>query len=142
MALASRPSAQRAQGGSLSLPVVLTMAVVAIGLAGALSLLPSSQATRTTYDMRELEMARDDWQARIHELEAEIASLGSLERIDREARERLGMVPPTETIHITVDVPAPEKQILPERFLPTREEKTEEDRQSLWESLLDFLPLP
>lgn len=142
MALSNRHSTQRAQGGSLSLPLVLAMAVAAIGLAGALSLLPSSKATSTTHNIRQLEMARDDWQARIHELEAEIASLGSLERIDREARERLGMVPPTRTVHITVDIPAPEKQILPERFLPTREEKPEEDRQSLWESLLDFLPIP
>lgn len=142
MAVASRPSTRRTQRGSLSLPVVLTVAVVAIGLAGALSLLPSSQATRTSYSIRQLEMARNDWQARIHELEAEIASLGSLERIDREARERLGMVPPTETIYITVDVPAPEKQLLPARFLPTTEEKPQAERQSWLESLLDFLPLP
>lgn len=142
MAVTSRPPARRTQSGSLSLPMVLTLAVMAIGLAGTLSLLPSSQATSTSYSMRQLETTRNDWRARTHELEAEIASLGSLERIEREARERLGMVPPTETIIITVDMPPPEKQIIPERFLPTTEEKPEEDQQSWWESLIDFLPLP
>ncbi len=118
------------------------MAVVAIGLAGALSLLPSSQATSTSFQIRQLEMARDDWRARLHELEAETASLASLERIDRDARERLGMVPPTETTYITVDLPAPEKQILPARFLPATEGERKEEQKSWWESLLDFLPLP
>ena len=142
MAVASRSSTQQAQGGSLSLPVLLTLAVVAIGLTGSISLLPSSQATSTSYHIRQLEVARSDWQARIRELEAETASLGSLERIDRDARERLGMVPPTRTTYLTVDIPAPEKQILPTRFMPGGEEKPREDEQSLWESLLDLLPLP
>ena len=142
MAVASRSSTQRTPGGSLSLPLLLTLAVIAIGLAGSLALLPSSQATSTSYRIRQLEMTRNDWQARIQELEAETASLRSLDRIDLDALARLGLVTPTKTIYLTVDVPAPETQILPTRFMPTREEKPQKDRQSLWESLLDFLPLP
>jgi cell division protein FtsL len=101
----------------------------------------SSRATSTSTDIRQLERARDDWEARSQELQAEIAFLGSLDRIEKEARGRLGMVPPTETIYVTVDQPAPEKQLIPLRFLPAAKEQPQQ-HHSWWESILDMLPLP
>jgi cell division protein FtsL len=124
------------------MPLVLTIALVAIGLAALLPLLQSSQATTTGYSIRELERQRNDWQARIHELEAEVASLASLDRIENEARDRLKMQAPEDTVYITVDLPAPESQPIPERFLPPKNQETTQGDKSWWQSLLDLLPLP
>jgi len=134
-------AAPRSEGRQLSLPSLVTICLVVIGLAGLLPLMLSSRATSTSTDIRQLERARDDWEARSQELQAEIAFLGSLDRIEKEARERLGMVPPTETIYVTVDQPAPEKQLLPLRFLPATKEQPKQ-QHSWWESILDMLPLP
>jgi cell division protein FtsL len=119
----------------------VTICLVVIGLAGLLPLIQSSQATSTSSDVRQLERARNDWQARLQELQAEVAFLGSLDRIEKEARERLGMVPPSETVYIVVDEPAPETQLVPLRFLPPKKEQPRQE-ESWWESILGKLPLP
>lgn len=124
------------------MPAVLTIALVAVGLAGLLPLLQSSQATTTGDNIRRLERQRSDWEARIHELDAEIASLAALDRIDREARERLNMLPPEETVYLTVNVASPETQPFPARFLPPEKQETVKEDQSWWQSLLDLLPFP
>jgi len=53
----------------------------------------------------------------------------------------LGMVPPTETIYVAVDEPAPEKQLVPLRFLSADKKQPRHD-DSWWESILDMLPIP
>ena len=130
----------RKEGRQLSLPSLVTICLVVIGLAGLLPLIQSSNATSTSSSVLQLERARNDWQARLQELQADIATLGSLDRIEREARGRLGMVSPSETIYVVVDEPVPETQPVPLRFLPS---KTEQPRHedSWWESLLGKLPL-
>ena len=140
-AIADERHAPRARGRPLSMPVVLTMALMAIGLAGLLPLLQSSQATTTGYTIRQLERQRNDWEARSHELEAEIASLAALDRIEKEARERLNMQAPEQTLYLGVDVAAPESHPIPNRFLPPKQE-TAKEQQSWWQSLLDLLPFP
>ena len=134
-------AAPRSEGRQLSLPSLMTICLVVIGLAGLLPLIQSSQVTSTSSNVRQLERASNDWEARLQELQAEVAFLGSLDRIEKEARERLGMVPPSETIYITVDTPAPETQLVPLRFLPPKNEQPPQE-DSWWESLLDKLPLP
>jgi cell division protein FtsL len=129
------------EGRQLGLPSLVIICVVVIGLAGLLPLLVSSKVVHTSEDIRQLESTRDDWEARTQELEAEIAVLGSLDRIEKEARQRLGMVPPEETIYVTVDQPAPEKQIVPQRFLPPKKEQPHHD-SSWWESILGMFHLP
>jgi cell division protein FtsL len=124
------------------MPVVLTIALVAVGLAGLLPLLQNSQAVNTDYNIRQLERQRNDWEARIHELEAEIASLASLNRIEREARERLHMEAPEDIVYLTVDVPRPESQPVPDRFLPPEKQESVREDRSWWQSLLDLLPFP
>ena len=141
MAIADRRHAPRAAGRPLAMPAVLTIALMAIAVAAVLPLFQNSQATITSDNVRQLERARNNWQARTYELEAEIATLGSLDHIEKEARERLGMVPPTETIYLTVDEPSPPEQFVPLRFLPPKQKQAEK-AQSWWESLLDQLPLP
>jgi len=141
-AIADERPAPRAKGRPLGMPVVLTIALVAVGLAGLLPLLQSSQATTTGYNIRQLERQRNDWEARSHELEAEIASLAALDRIEREARERLHMQEPEDTLYLTVDVPRPESQPVPDRFLPPEKQESVKEDQSWWQSLLDLLPFP
>jgi cell division protein FtsL len=141
-AVADERPAPPAKGRPLGMPVVLTIALVAVGLAGLLPLLQSSQTTTTGYNIRQLERQRNDWEARIHELEAEIASLAALDRIENEARERLHMEAPEHTVYITVDVPRPESQPVPDRFLPPKKQEGVKEDQSWWQSLLDLLPFP
>ena len=140
-ATARERAAPRSEGWQPGLPSLVITCVVVIGLAGLLPLLLSSRVIHTSEDIRQLEGVRNDWQARIQELEAEIAVLGSLNRIETEARGRLGMVPPDETIYITVDQPAPEKQIVPLRFLLPKKHQSQGD-ESWWESILGIFPLP
>lgn len=138
-AIADKRPAPRTKGRPLSMPVVLTIALVAVGLAGLLPLLQKSQDVNTNYSIRQLERQRNDWEARIHELEAEIASLAALDRIEKEARQRLDMQTPGDTVYLSVDVASPESQPIPDRFLPPKQESVKE-QQSWWQSLLDLLP--
>jgi cell division protein FtsL len=138
-AIADERPAPRTKGRPLSMPVVLTIALVAVGLAGLLPLLQSSQTTTTGYSIRQLERQRNDWEARIHELEAEIASLAALDRVEEEARQRLAMQTPEDTVYLSVDVASPESQPIPDRFLPPKQESAKEQK-SWWQSLLDLLP--
>lgn len=124
-----------------SLPVLLISSTVAIGLAALLPLIQSSDATTTNGNIQRLEQRIADRQARLHEIELEVASLGSLNRVEGEAIERLGMRVPEEIHYITVDVPAPEEQRLPSRFLPERTER-EESGSSVWDKLFGWFPLP
>ena len=126
---------------SPSLPVLLIASTVAIGLAALLPLLQSSDATTTNGNNQRLEQKAADWQARLHEIELEIASLGSLNRIERGAMERLQMTVPEKIHYITVDVPVPEEQRLPNRFLPEQTER-QESGSSLWDKLFGWFPLP
>ncbi len=126
---------------SPSLPILLTVAALAIGLAALLPLIQSSSATSTNGNIQRLDQAKTDWQARLREIELEVASLSSLNRIEQEARERLGMVPPEETRYITVPGPAPEAWRLPSRFLPAPIEQ-QESGSSLWDKAFGWVPLP
>jgi len=134
-------AAPQSEGRQLSLPSLMIISLVVIGLAGLLPLIQSSRVTSTSSDIRRLERTRNDWQARLQELQAGVAFLGSLDRIEKEARERLGMAPPSETVYVIVDAPAPETQLVPLRFLPPKNEQPPQE-DSWWESLLDKLPLP
>ena len=140
-ATAREHAAPRSEGRQPGLPSLVIICVVVIGLAGLLPLLLSSKVVHTSEDIRQLEGVRNSWQARIQELEADIAVLGSLDRIEKEARQRLGMVPPDETVYITVDQPAPERQIVPQRFLPPKKDQSRAE-ESWWESILGMFHLP
>lgn len=142
--LATAHQGQEASGlGQLlrtpSLPLLLIVAALAVGLAALVPLIQSSLATTTNGNIQRLERERADWQARLHELELEVARLGSLDRIEQEAKSRLNMVPPEEVRYIIVDVPAPAERRLPSRFLPPEPEK-EKASPSLWERLFGWLP--
>jgi cell division protein FtsL len=113
------PAARRAHG-VLGPPAGRLLAVVAaavVGIAAFIPLIQDSGATTKGYELRDLERERNEWRARVHDLESEVAALGSTERVRREATERLGMAPPAKTIYLGVGVPAPPLGRVPSRYL-------------------------
>lgn len=92
-------------------------AALALGFAG-LQVNQFSRVTTTGYAIGTLERERAEKQAEVHGLEAEVARLSSLARVDWEARTRLGMVPATRRLYIAVNQPLPQEQTLPTRYLP------------------------
>lgn len=129
-------------GKAFSLPLLLTLAALAIGLAALFPLIQSSGATSTNFQIQRLEQELTDWEARTDELEAEIATLSGLERIEQEAAQRFQMVPAQETIYLTVDQPGPEPLRLPSRFLPPEPAPALAGGSSLWDRLFGWLPWP
>ena len=92
-------------------------AALALGFAG-LQVNQFSRVTTTGYAIGELERTRAEKLAEVHELEAEVAHLSSLARVDFEARTRLRMEPATRRLYIEVNQPLPQRGTLPTRFLP------------------------
>lgn len=123
-----------------NIPVILIMATLVVGIAALLPLVQTSLATSTGGNVSRLEQMREDWQARLHEQEVRVAELGSLDRIEREAKVRLKMVAPDSVTYLRIDAPAPAPHKLPSRYLPDEKEPVESG--SLWGDLFGWLPLP
>jgi len=122
-----------------SLRRILALAFGAVALVGLLQVIQTSDATSTSYTIRRLEQERQDWSAQVHSLEAEVATLASLDRVEREAQGRLGMVPAEKVLYLQVDVPPPQQQLLPRRF-STSKPSVDEPGTSWWQALLELLP--
>lgn len=117
------PPRQRAQApaaprGSLLAVVGLSAAVLLAAGAVLLPVVQSSTLTATGVDIRQMERRKADLEAAIYKTQAEIAQLGSIERIDREARGRLGMAPAARTVTLSVSAPPPPRWSVPARYLP------------------------
>ncbi len=132
-----RSALELAHAGSL--PIILIIAALVVGFTALLPLVQSSGATSTAGQLQQLERQKLDWQARLRELEVDVATLGSLSRIEKEARLRYGMTRPKDTYYITVDVAPPEDRKLPSRFLPPERDRGEAG-SSLWDTLFGWLP--
>ena len=129
----SRPLSQ-----PLSLRPVLLGAFLVIALVGLLQVTQTSGVTSTGYSLRSLEQERLARQA--HQLEAEVAALTSMERIESEARGRLGMVAPAEVETLEVHKQPPAQQLIPQRYFPEAAEST--PKAGSWQQrLLRLLPL-
>lgn len=95
--------------------------MAAIGLIFAAMLLPvvqSSDATTTGYAIRTHEQELADLNAKTYTIQAQIAQLDSIGRIQQEAA-RLGMVPaPPQAAAVSVNAATPGELLLPRRYLP------------------------
>jgi len=124
---------------------VLLIAGAAIVVIGLLQVVQTSEATTASFAIQRLEQRRLELEASVRGLEADVAALSSLERIDREAA-RLGLAPPSaqETIEVNVPWSGAEEDWLPSRFAPAGEEQAGENGSSggpaWWDGLLDLLP--
>ncbi len=110
-------------GAQLQLMPLLLIAVGAVIVIGLLRVVQTSQATSASFAMQSLQQDKLELATGVRQLEAEVASLSSLERIEREA-ERLGLELPVTVTHTTVDAvwPAAADDLLPARFAPAVEE--------------------
>jgi cell division protein FtsL len=142
--MATAPRAEGALPGAArasTLPIVLIIAAMIVGLTAMLPLVQSSGATSIAGSVQRLQEDKAALQARLRELETEVATLGSLGRIQQEAKVRLEMEQPKDVRYIRVDLPPPADRRLPSRFLPPQQEPVPaNDDSSLWEKLFGWLP--
>ena len=131
--------ASHALGGFASLPVILLIAAMIVGLAALLPLVQSSGTTTTAGNLTQLQQTADDWQARLEEEQGKVAQLSSLNTIRQQATTRLKMVEPADTHYITVDAPAPASDPLPSRF-QTAPQPAPAAGKSLWDDIIGRLP--
>ena len=118
-----------------AIAAVLTVAA-AIAL---LQVVQSSSFANTGQQIQGLETQKLDSTARVHQLEAEVAALSSLDRIERNARDRLGMVPARNIMYVQVAVPAPEDPLLPRPVLTAPSSRV--SHPTIWQRLVHLLPL-
>jgi cell division protein FtsL len=121
--------------------VIAAIAVTLVVVVAAFQVSQFSSLTNTSYEINELNRVRAEKQARNHALEAEVASLSSLARVDLDARLRLGLQPAAKIIHVDVNQPLPADQSLPTRFLPREPEAEYTEETPLWRRLIRLLPL-
>jgi cell division protein FtsL len=141
------PGGSRAGGRSWSLawephlrlrPVLILAAVAGI-VVGLVSVVQSSDATRTNFAIQQLEQERLGLQTRVQEMEAEVAALQSLNRVEQEARGRLGFVPGGQPERVEVGLPLPEQRQLPgEGAAAGTDDKS--GGSSWWRRALKLLP--
>lgn len=117
---------------------------VALALVAAIALLQvlqSSSVASTGENMQRLEQEKAQKTAGIHQLEKDVAALSSLDRIDRNARDRLGMVPARNIQYVSVNTEAPTVPLLPRPIIDSTP-IPEPQSEPWWESLIKALPLP
>jgi cell division protein FtsL len=119
---------------------VLALAIAAVVGGALLQVNQFSAVTGTGYDIEELKREKAAKQAQNHELEAEVAGLSSLARVEIEARTRLQMDKPKAVRHMQVNEAVPDHQTLPTRFLPQFPVQPSEADPPFWRRLLDLLP--
>lgn len=119
---------------------LLALLVALVVGAALLQVNQFSAVTGTGYDIEQLKRDRAAKQAENHELEAEVASLSSLARVEIEARTRLQMDKPKAVWNLQVNGPVPDHQTLPTRFQPQFPVGAAETEPPFWQRLLDLLP--
>ena len=117
------------------------MALTAAAAIALLQVVMSSTFTHTGQKLQRLESQRAELQALIYETEADVAVLASLERTERVARDRLGMVPARPGDYITVAVEAPSGALLPRPLLDVTAAAPSEERP-WWQEIIEALSLP
>lgn len=143
MAVISRTISSAQQQTSIAVRVgpFLLIAVAALVIVGLLRVVQTSQATTVGFSVQALQQDKLELETALRQLEADVAMLSSLERIEREAQ-RLGLEPPAVQESVRVNVALPAANRLPTRFAPAEdaEESAGSGATSWWRSLLKRLP--
>jgi hypothetical protein len=135
-ALATPRLLRKPRTGRLILAGAIALVIVAAGF----QVNQFSRLTSTGYQINELNKERSDRQAANHALEADVAQLSSLARVDWEARTRLRLEPAQQKLYLTVNHALPDRQTLPTRFLPPEPVLAGQAGDPLWKRLLKALP--
>jgi len=143
MAAINHPYGQRR---SLPVPVRLPgingwvlAAIVVAGLAAMLPVLQNSTATSRGFQVQRLDAEQTRINGELRLLEADVAQLTSLPRIQRRAAE-IGLGPGETPIYVTITEPGPAPAKIPSEYLPGPAPKTDEP-ESWWQSLLKWVHL-
>ena len=138
MATFNRPLGQRLP---LPLPIPrgainwwVVSAIVLFGFGAMLPVVQNSSATSQGFNVQRVRAEQTRLNGDIRLLEADVAQLSSLGRIQRRAEE-IGMVPGDRPIYVQVTEAGPEPAKLPAEYLPGPVSKTDEP-DSWWRSLL------
>ena len=113
----------------------------AIVLASASAMLPvlqNSSATSRGFRAQSIDAETAQLNGEVSELEAEVARLTSLERVQRRAQQ-IGLAPSSNPIYVSVDVAGPAPAKIPAEYLPPPKPQTS-DQESWWRSLFRWLP--
>jgi cell division protein FtsL len=118
---------------------------IAVALIGAaaialLQVVQSSSFAHTGQQLQKLETERAELKAEVYDLEAEVSALSSLDRTERAAKERLGMIQGRSITYMSVDVEAPSGPLLPRPLVTPPKEKP--PGEPWWESFIRALPIP
>lgn len=116
------------------------LAIFGLCIAAVLPVLQSSNVTESGAQLLALEAERERLKSDVRSLATHVGALGSLTRVEEQAKARLNMVRATPTVIITVDHPAPAR-VMPSRFLPYREPAVVAPTAapSGWTALLELL---
>ena len=99
-----------------------------------------SHLTSTSYAIDALNRQRATKQAENHQLEAQIATLSSLARVEWVARTQDHLAPPESKLYIAINGPVPDRQTLPTRFLPAEHDVAASSGTPLWKRILNLVP--
>jgi cell division protein FtsL len=119
---------------------VLGLTLLAVATLGILQVLQTSHVAAIGYELRTLERERSTLAAEVRLLEAEAARGSNLDRLYTEAVERLGMVPPEQRLHVSVQESAPRTVPLPRRYVGQVEAPAPRVEPAWWERVLAVLP--
>ena len=127
------------------MPAWAWLAVFGLCIAATLPVMRTSSVTESGMELRSLEAERERLHSEIRSLAAHVGQLGSLARVQRQAEERLNMVPARPTVVLDVEQPPPSRT-LPARFLPPAgrpiggsEHSASAADPSVWNAIFDVL---
>ena len=127
------------------MPAWAWLAVFGLCIAATLPVMRTSSVTESGMELRSLEAERERLHSEIRSLAAHVGQLGSLARVQRQAEERLNMVPARPTVVLDVEQPPPSRT-LPARFLPPAarpisggEHSSSAADPSVWNAIFDVL---
>ena len=118
-------------------PFWVWLGLLGMGMAALLPVLQSSDTTARAAALRDLERERATLNAEVRLLASQVGELAGLTRVEKVARERLGLTPAQPTTVLSVTEPPPGR-LLPARFLPVREQSVEM-ALPWWQRVLDVL---
>ena len=136
----TQPKAE-AKAPSIPISAIVVAAAVAVVVIGLLQIMQTSRATTANFRIQQLEQQKLELDASVRQVEADVASLSSLGRVQREAQ-RMGLVPPSSSTTVTVNAPPPQAPAghLPSRFAPQPHIEKGQQGSSWWQDLLKVLP--
>ena len=141
------PAKPKTGGLRLQLVPLLLFAACVVAAIGLLRVVQTSQVTTASFAMQDMQQEKLELETGVRQLEAEVASLSSLDRIERDAK-RLGLESPVRISNLSVNVawPSTAEDLLPARFAPAEDTAAtvavdgNSESPEWWQDLFSLLP--